>query len=147
MSQLWAQAAAHNYQIPQVKTYSGGTEATAFNPLAVEAMRKAGFEISLVRQGDNPLFEVFYSPDAPAVTAFSKRFDAKENPKEEFAAIMTCSHADENCPYIPGASVRLPIRYNDPKEYDGSPEEAEKYEERSRQIALEMLYVFSKVNP
>jgi arsenate reductase (thioredoxin) len=59
---------------------------------------------------------------------------------------MTCSHADENCPFISGAEVRLPVRYEDPKAFDDSPQEADKYDERSRQIATEMFYVFLKVN-
>lgn len=145
MSQLWAQAAAAYYQIPMVKSYSGGTEATAFNPRAVRAMEKAGFEISEGSEGANPVYLVKYALEAPPMRAFSKVFDHEENPKNDFAAIMTCSHADENCPLIPGASVRLPIRYQDPKEFDDTALEAQKYLERSRQVALEMLYAFGQV--
>ncbi len=35
--QIWAATAAAYYDIPNVKTYSGGTEATAFNERAVAA--------------------------------------------------------------------------------------------------------------
>ena len=58
---------------------------------------------------------------------------------------MTCSHADENCPFIPGAEKRIPVRYDDPKAFDNTPQQEEKYEERSNQIATEMLYVFSQI--
>ena len=58
---------------------------------------------------------------------------------------MTCSDADENCPFIPGAEKRIPLRYDDPKEFDDTPLEAQKYDERSRQIAAEMFYLFSKI--
>jgi arsenate reductase (thioredoxin) len=58
---------------------------------------------------------------------------------------MTCSHADENCPFIPGAEARIPVRYEDPKAFDDTTEEAAQYDARSRQIASEMFFVFSRV--
>jgi len=58
---------------------------------------------------------------------------------------MTCSHADENCPFIPGAEARIPVRYEDPKAFDDTPEEAAQYDARSKQIASEMFYVFSRI--
>jgi len=58
---------------------------------------------------------------------------------------MTCSHADENCPFIPGTEERIPIRYEDPKVFDDTAEESVMYDQRSIQIASEMFYVFSKV--
>jgi len=67
------------------------------------------------------------------------------NPKSEFCAIMTCSQADEGCPFVPGAEKRIPITYDDPKEFDNTPQQSEKYKERSIQIASEMFYVFSKI--
>ena len=67
------------------------------------------------------------------------------NPKSDFAAIMTCSQADEGCPFVPGAEKRIPITYEDPKAFDGTPEQAQKYRERSEQIATEMFYVFSQI--
>ena len=64
---------------------------------------------------------------------------------DQFAAIMTCSHADENCPFIPGTEKRIPVRYEDPKSFDDTREESVMYDQRSMQIASEMFYVFSKV--
>ena len=58
---------------------------------------------------------------------------------------MTCSDADESCPVITGAEYRTTIKYEDPKQFDGTPQAEAGYEERSRQIGTEMLYVFSKV--
>ena len=60
-------------------------------------------------------------------------------------AVMTCSDADEACPIVQGADARFAIPYEDPKAFDGTREEAWAYDERCRQIAREMLYVFSKV--
>ncbi|MGB5364461.1 MAG: protein-tyrosine-phosphatase, partial [Aureibaculum sp.] len=55
------------------------------------------------------------------------------------------SHAEENCPFIAGAEKRIPITYEDPKEFDNTSQQAEKYMERNMQIANEMFYVFSKI--
>jgi arsenate reductase (thioredoxin) len=123
LSQIWAQTAAFYYGVPNVQTFSGGTEATAFNPNAVKAMRESGFQISVAKEGDNPLYEVRFSDEAPAMTVYSKVYDEGENPSSDFAAIMTCSHADDNCPFIPGASLRIPVTYEDPKNFDGTPQQ------------------------
>jgi len=55
---------------------------------------------------------------------------------------MTCSQADEGCPFIAGAEKRIPITYDDPKVFDTTPLQEEKYAERSLQIAAELIYVF-----
>jgi len=100
ISQVWAQAAAQYYGIKNVQCFSGGTEATAFNPRAVMAMKEAGFDIQIFKDGTNPVYRVKFSDETPALTVFSKKYDDDFNPKEDFAAIMTCSHADENCPLL-----------------------------------------------
>lgn len=145
MGQLWSKVAADYYGIKGVSTYSGGTEATAFNPRAVAALTRAGFDIKKVKDQENPLYEVTYAPDAQVQKAWSKRYFDGANPKENFAAIMTCSSADKNCPIVQGATLRVAIPYEDPKVADGTPGEAAKYDERSKQIATEMLYCFSLV--
>lgn len=145
LSQLWAQAAAHYYGVENVFCFSGGTEATAFNPRAVKAMQEAGFNISITKDGDNPVYEVRFASDAKPIIAFSKKYDDPFNHNKDFAAIMTCSHADENCPLVLGASGRIALTYDDPKEFDGTPLEAAKYSERVHQIGREILYAFSLV--
>ena len=145
ISQIWAQAAAAYYEIPNVICCSGGTEATAFNPRAVKAMEAVGFKITKTSEGTNPLYEVRYADDVTPVKAFSKKYDGEGNPKAGFAAVMTCSHADQNCPTVTGATVRLSIPYDDPKEFDGTAQEAAKYDERVHQIGREVLYAFSLV--
>lgn len=144
ISQIWAQTAAHYYGIENVETFSGGTEATAFNHRAVTAMKQAGFDIATIKDDKNPVYKVRFSSDAPALTVFSKKYDDDFNPKSDFAAIMTCSHADENCPFIPGAK-RIALTYDDPKDFDGTPQEAAKYTERVHEIGREILYAFSQV--
>lgn len=146
MSQIWAQTAAYYYGIAGVETYSGGTEATAFNTRAVKAIQEAGFTINTREQGENPVYKVRFADDAPAIIAFSKTYDAEGNPQEDFAAIMTCSQADQNCPFIPGASLRISIPYEDPKDFDGTSQEEAQYTARCHQIAREMFCLFSQVN-
>ncbi len=145
LSQLWAQAAAHFYHVKNVSCFSGGTEATAFNPRAVKAMQDAGFNISITKEGANPIYNVRFDNDAPPVVAFSKKYDDPFKHNNDFAAIMTCSHADENCPLVLGASGRIALTYDDPKEFDGTPLEAAKYAERVHQIGREIFYAFSQV--
>lgn len=145
MSQVWAQTAAARYGVKNVLTYSGGTEATAFNPRAVAALQRAGFAIEKVNDDENPAYEVRFGVNAPVMSVFSKVYDAEPNPTSDYCAVMTCSHADKNCPVVRGASKRVSIPYDDPKEFDGSDQESAKYDERCRQISGEMLYLFSLV--
>ena len=142
LSQIWAQLAAWQYDLP-ITCYSGGTEATAFYPSAVAALSAAGCQIS--REGDqNPCYEI--KPDrSHVIRSFSKRFDDPYNPKDNFVAFMTCSDADENCPIVPGAMHRVSLYYDDPKTYDGSDIEQKMYSERCFQIASEMYYLMKRV--
>ena len=144
LAQIWAQCMAAIYDVA-VQCYSGGVEVTEFNSRAVEALQSQGFEV--IREGiNNPHYYVCFSNDHPSVKCYSKVFDDQpDGALPAFAAIMTCAHADENCPVIVGAEKRFPVRYNDPKLFDGTDQESEKYTERSLQIASEMMYVFSKI--
>lgn len=143
ISQIWAQTAVYYYGIDNIHCFSGGTEATAFNPRAVKAMRKTGFEIEPTDVSGNPIYKVKFAPKAPLLKAFSKQFNDPFNAQSGFAAIMTCSDADEACPVIPGAEKRFSITYRDPKEADDSDEEEKQYTERCQQIGREMFYLFS----
>jgi protein-tyrosine-phosphatase len=143
MSQIWAQAAAHYNNVANVKTFSGGTEATAFHVNAVAAMRRAGFVIEEESPGYNPTYSVRFNDDLPPMRAFSKVFGEPPNPTLDFGAVMTCSQADEACPTVAGASFRIAVPYEDPKDLDGTGREAQTYDERCRQISREMLWTFS----
>lgn len=144
ISQIWAATAIAYFDLDSVSTFSGGTEATAFNPRAVAAMERAGFQIENPG-GDNPHYFVSFSQSKPPLECFSKTFDDPFNPQTGFAAIMTCSQADENCPFIPGAEWRLALTYEDPKEADDTPEERARYDERVRQIGREIFYAMNLV--
>ncbi|HKJ47813.1 MAG TPA: hypothetical protein VJ973_01920, partial [Christiangramia sp.] len=111
--QVWAQVISDHFGI-ETKCFSGGTEETAFNQNAIDALNRAGFKIDSA-SGENPHFAVQYSEDRSAIECYSKVYDAEENPSENFAAVMTCSHADENCPFIPGSKARIALDYSDHK--------------------------------
>lgn len=145
ISQIWAQTAAAYYGVSNVKSYSGGTETTAFNPRAVKAMERVGFEIEQDGNIDNPIYRVSFNFDRDPVVAYSKRYDDHSNPKGNFAAILTCSHADENCPVIFGMERRFALPYDDPKDFDGTTVESEKYLQRAMEIGRELLFAFSLV--
>jgi arsenate reductase len=143
-AQIWAQTAADYYGI-SARCYSGGVEVTAFNERAVASIERMGFRVSAEGKG-NPVYTVRHSDSGEPIVAFSKLYNDPVNPAADFAAVMTCSHADEHCPFIPGASVRIPVTYEDPKAYDGTDLESARYDERCRQIGAEMWYVFSKIS-
>ncbi len=142
ISQIWTAAAVAYFRMPGIHVYSGGTEATAFNPRAVAALERVGFQIEKPG-GENPHYQVSFSKDHPPLECFSKTFDDPVNPQRNFAAIMTCSDADENCPFIPGVELRLPLTYEDPKVADDTPEEQQRYDERVRQIGREIFYAIN----
>lgn len=145
LSQVWAQTMASFFNIKNVVCYSGGTEATALFPSAAEALTESGFKIEKLSNESNPVYAIKFSETEHPVIGFSKTYDAEFNPVSNFAAIMTCSSADAGCPFIAGAEKRIPITFEDPKAFDGTTQQAEKYKERSLQIATELKYVFSQV--
>lgn len=145
LSQIWAQTMAFHFGIKNVFCYSGGTEATALYPKVSETLKNQGFEIQKLSDTNNPVYAVKFDENEPVVICFSKKFDDAFNPTSGFGAIMTCSSADEGCPFIAGAAVRLPIRYDDPKAFDGTDLMNAKYAERSLEIAGEMYFVFSQI--
>ena len=61
------------------------------------------------------------------ISDFSKRYDDDFNPENDFTAILTCSSADKDCPYIPGANKRIALTYEDPKTFDNTPQQREMY--------------------
>lgn len=146
LSQVWAQTMANYFNIKNVFCYSGGTEATALFPMAAETLSNSGFQIKTISNGDNPVYSIKYADNEHPIIGFSKKLDDDFNPKSEFAAVMTCDSANEACPFVPGAEKRIPITFEDPKAFDNTPQQSEKYSERSMQIATELLYVFSQIN-
>ncbi|WP_339920435.1 protein-tyrosine-phosphatase [uncultured Flavobacterium sp.] len=145
LSQVWAQTAAAHFNVKNVFCYSGGTEATALFPMAAKTLEQAGFEVNPLSEGTNPVYSIKYSENEHPIIGFSKTYDDSFNPQSAFAAILTCSNADNGCPFIAGAEKRIPITFEDPKAFDNTPQQEEKYKERSIQIATDLFYVFSQI--
>ncbi len=145
LSQVWAQSIAHYFGVKNVFCYSGGTEATALFPMVLETLKNTGFQVTPLSEGKNSVYSIKYATNEHPIIGFSKKFDADFNPASMFAAIMTCSSAYHGCPFIAGAEKRIAITFEDPKAFDNSPQQAEKYKQRSMQIATEFFYVFSKI--
>lgn len=145
LSQVWAQTLAFYFNVKNVQCYSGGTESTALFPMVAQTLKNTGFQIETISEGKNPIYSIKYADNEPAVIGFSKKLDDDFNPKSEFAAVMTCSQADGGCPFIAGAERRIPITFEDPKAFDNTSQQAEKYQERSLQIATELMYVFAQI--
>lgn len=142
IGQLWLKIAALHLGIEGFESYSGGTEATAFNHRSVAALRKAGFPLNQITEGSNPIYKLNLTGDAnTSMDLFSKKYDTPPNPNSGFAAVMVCAEADAGCPFVPGAEARFAIPYEDPKEFDDSPLESQAYEKRVHQIGREMCYV------
>ena len=144
LCQVWAATLVRYFNLTNIEAYSGGTEVTAFNHRAVKALERAGFSV-INPGGPNPKYKLSNARDKEPLICFSKTFDDKSNPQDDFLAIMTCSDADQNCPFIPGASSRIALPYIDPTDADGTPQQAEVYDERCRQIAAEMYYMLSQL--
>lgn len=142
--QIWSAVAANYFGINAVNTFSGGTEATAFHPNAINALKLVGFEIEQLSEATNPCYAVKFG-QTEEFRCFSKTVEDRSNPTTNFAAIMTCSDADENCPFIPGVDLRVGTTYEDPKAFDGTALQDINYQERSKQIATECLFVFSQI--
>ena len=146
LAQIWAQTAASYYGIPMVQCYSGGTEATQLFPKIAETLSQQGFKTLKLSESSTPIYFFKFSENAFPVVGFSKKWNDEFNPYSSFAAIMTCSEADSDCPYIPGAEKRFVLSYQDPKSSDQTPEQTQVYAQRSLQIAAELFYIFSKIN-
>lgn len=141
-AQVWAQVAADYFGIT-INSFSGGIEVTACNERTVASLMRFGFAIH--KEGDdNPKYMVNWGT-GQLLTLFSKLVEDDSNPTENFAAIMTCSHADENCPVVLGAEKRIALTYEDPGSADDTEDESQVYDKRSEEIASDLFYVFSQI--
>ncbi|WP_291073737.1 MULTISPECIES: low molecular weight phosphatase family protein [Weeksellaceae] len=145
LSQVWAQTSASFYNIDNVHCYSGGTQETALFPKVAETLENQGLQILKIADSINPIYAIKFDENCLPIIGFSKKYNDAFNPISNFAAILTCSQADEGCPFISGAEKRIPITYEDPKISDGTAEQTEVYKQRSTEIATEMMYIFSQI--
>lgn len=145
MAQIWSQIASYYYDVNNVSTFSGGTEKTKVNKNALSALEKTGIVLQSIQQSENPIWLASIGAKFTPMVLFSKVYTDSTNPSQNFGAVMVCAEANESCPIVPGADFRLGLPYQDPKAFDNTPQQNEKYDERCRQIAREMFYVFSQI--
>lgn len=142
LAQVWSYFAAHYYNIKNIDSFSGGTEVTAFYRNTVKTLQEVGFQFQISEfSHQNPEYIITFKDCTKPIRGFSKLYDNEFN-KKPYVAITTCSNVDENCPYIPNAVQRFHLSFNDPKKFDNSPNQAEKYLETNFQIAGEIHYIF-----
>lgn len=145
IAQIWSWAAAHYFGLENLRHFSGGTEVTAFNENAVKAMERAGFQTANDAE-NNPKYRIVCDPQLEPLLCFSKYFDDPYNPQKDFIALMTCSDAETNCPFIPGTKQRFSLNYEDPKVSDGTSEEEYIYDQCVQQIAREILFLMQELS-
>tara|TARA_B100000768_G_C11268665_1_gene372327 strand:- start:828 stop:1442 length:615 start_codon:yes stop_codon:yes gene_type:complete len=144
LAQTWMTVLAGSFNL-KVKSFSGGTEVTEVNKRVIYSLRRMGFSVISDELELNSNYEITFSDSLEPIICFSKLFSDEVNPSVGFLAVMTCGSADENCPIVPGAERRLPIKYEDPKKFDDSPLESLMYDARSIEIAAELYYVLFNV--
>ena len=144
-AQVWAQTIASHFKVNNVNCYSGGTETTALYPVVAETLKDLSFQVQVIAEKDNPVYSIKYAENELPITAFSKQIEDDYNPTSGFAAILTCDAANEACPMVSGADIRIPLTYQDPKRFDDTDNQAEQYIKISMEIARELFYVFSKI--
>lgn len=145
ISHLWAIASSVYFGVPNIFCYSAGTEVTAFNPRAIKALQKVGFIFEKLDESSNPKYNCIISETLPSIVCFSKRYDDNSIPQEKFIAVMVCSDADQNCPYIPSAEYRFSLNYEDPKKFDNTSGEEKEYFNTVELIGRELVYLFKTV--
>lgn len=139
--QVWLQAAAAYFGHKNIRTFSGGTETTQVAPLVLESLRQSGFRLT----EKETYHALYFAEKTEPLRLFSKRFDAPENPQQDFAAVLVCAEADTACPVVPGAEARIRLPYEDPKVFDQTPNANAAYQNTSEQVAREMLWVVSQI--
>lgn len=144
LAQTWGFFAASFFNL-HIKSYSGGTEVTAFYRNTVKTLQKVGFSFQLKDfSHQNPKYVISFDGSKKSITGFSKRYDHPEN-KQPFFAITTCNSADAKCPFIPEALQRFHLPFVDPKFSDGTEAADAEYLKTNIQIAAEMYFIFSEV--
>lgn len=151
ISQCWSLWAAAYFQMDFVGSWSGGTEVTAFFTEARQSLVRHGFPLIPDDTEPSALNTRFLFSDpilqkiAGAAHLYSKIYTDEQNPATDFAAIMTCSSADANCPLVPGAEKRISLPFEDPKRADEAPvkEKEATYDATTREIGREILLAFS----
>lgn len=147
LAQVWAFTMCQYFNIKNFYSYSGGLEITKVYPTVIKTFEEIGFEITGNTDVNNPIYKLKSGDKTEQLNLFSKEYNDLTNPHSGFIAIMVCTDADGNCPYISECEKRFLLPYQDPKIADNTPDEEKIYHERSLQIATEMAYLFKLIKP
>jgi hypothetical protein len=142
LAHVWAKTASYYYGINDIDLFSGGITQSSISINTIIALEKAGFIVYKISNTGNPDFEIKYSYNIPPIILKSIKYNEKSNPNINFGSVILCSNADINLPTVKGNNFRTSLYYFDPTAYDGTPEALEMYMEKSKEIAIEMFYLF-----
>jgi len=117
-----AEGLANDFWGEKIAAFSAGTEASFVNPLAIEAMREIGIDISGHRSKNLSEFE-------------DRTFDY---------VITLCGSAHEACPLYIGGTKKTHIGFDDPAKACGTKEERLREFCRVRDAIKEQLTAFFK---
>lgn len=140
--QIWTAILSAHYGL-NLLAFSGGTEVTKTHATVLDVFKQ--LQVPILSEDETTNQKHLIHIDNKTITVFSKLYNHPHNPKSNFAALMTCSEAAENCPYIQGCDLRIPLSYDDPKIFDGTNEELNAYQKTSDEVARELVYVFMGV--
>lgn len=145
-AQVWAQTAAYHYKLKNVKAFSGGQNETAINFRILEALRKAGFEITASEvYSQNPVYLLSMGRRYPDIFIFSKKYDYWNNPHMDFASILCSKDLFEMQLEPDGSNKAIYLPYEDIHIFDSSANNYLRNDEICRQIAREMFYLMDYV--
>ncbi len=144
-AQVWAFYASSYFNLENIFSYSGGTEASAFHRNTINALENSGFNFNVENfSHQNPKYLVQFEQCKTPLKVYSKTFDDAEN-GFPYIAITTCDDAEENCPFIPDAIHRFHLPFTDPKIADAREDTKEEYFKTNRRISGEIFYIFKEV--
>ena len=142
MAEVLAVLAASQYNI-EIETFSAGTETTQAHENTIVALEHFGLTFHAEKEYDQVVYSTQLHQQGKKL--YSKTLEDEQLPKKDFFAIMTCDHAAENCPFVPGASERFLLTYDDPKKSDGTSQSGEVYLQTAITIFSELLFVFAQM--
>ncbi len=145
LAQVWSSYATTFFNLPTIRSFSGGTSATSFNRNTVKTLQEAGFNFQILEfSHQNPVYLITYKNCKKPIVGYSKRYDCQKNDKP-FIAITTCAKAAQNCPFIVDAVKRFHLPFNDPEKFDSNSQMLENYLKINTQIAREIYTVFKQI--
>lgn len=140
LAEAWSHAFAFKYNLSSISC-SGGTEATSFVENAVKALQTIGFQL----EGNEAMRLLRVGEKSSPTKMYSKTWDNALNPQKNLVAIMVCSDAEENCPFIPGAVARIALPFEDPKRFDGTENVQEAYKQAALLIGSEIHTLYTLI--